>query len=196
MMKRSRIVSVPMALLCALLLSCASAATAGSYNKGVAASYARQYANWPNLNFPYFSENDCTNFVSQAIAVGQEQFSYSNDPAKRWFYTGRYAYSRSWTLAHDLFIFLRSAGRGDVIGEGVCSNRGNYNSLEPGDLIFGSRNDTGSLSHVLIVTGRNWRGILVSAHTNNRLDSPFIDVLNPINSKGWRFYYFRMRSQY
>lgn len=195
-MKRYRTVSVSMALVCALLLSCVSAATAGSYNKGVAASYARQYANRPNLNFPYFPDNDCTNFVSQAIAVGQEQFSYSGDPTKRWFYTNRNAYSRSWTLAHDLFIFLRSAGRGDVIGEGVDSNRGNYNSLEPGDLIFGSWNDSGWLSHVLIVTGRDWRGILVSAHTIDRLNSPFIDVLHPSNSKGWRFYYFRMRSQY
>ena len=172
------------------------AAFAGVYYRNSAVSYARRWATSRNPNFPYFA-SDCTNYVSQAVAVGQQQFEYhGTDPSWHWFYNGRYSYSRSWTVTHDFFNFLRNRGRAYVIGEGVGSNWGAYNSLAPGDLIFASWNDNGWLNHVYIVTGRDWRGILVSAHSNDRLDMPFTDALNQARWNPWRFYYMKMRDQY
>lgn len=191
-----RRVSLGIVIAGALVATAAQSAYAGYYNKSAAVNYARQYANSRNPYFPIFPE-DCTNYVSQALAVGQEQFVYSGpNESWRWFYTGRYAYSKSWSVAHQLFNFILNRNRGYVIGQGVGTNWGNYNSLEPGDLIFASWNDNGWLDHVYMVTGKDWRGILVCAHTNDRFDMPFTLALSQAWYNQWRFYYVRMKTQY
>lgn len=180
-------------------------AHADTYRKDISVNYARMYATWYNLYFPVFP-SDCANFVSQALAVGHSTFRYNRNPALEWFYNNRWSYSQSWINAHLLFNFIRNTNRGYVIGQGVTSNPGVYNSLEPGDLIFADwftnsaqkpHGEDGWIDHVMIVTGRDWRGILISAHTTNHLDFPFRDILTESNTGIYgRYYYMRMLTQY
>ena len=202
-------------LACLATLSAASLASADSYDKGRAVNYARSHANAYNYPvYPAFTQ-DCANFVSQCLSNGGWTPKYDRNPAYDWWYggysNGFWSYSQAWSVAHLLFNFTLNTNRGTVIGQGVKSNRGAYNSLEPGDLIFcdwyktvngkQAQGEDGWIDHVYIVTGKDSRGILVSAHTTNRLDLPFQSVFDdPKVNQGLgdsgRFYYVRMRTQY
>lgn len=41
-----------------------------NYNRLAAKKYAEEYALTPNPAYPYYSDNDCTNFISQALRAG------------------------------------------------------------------------------------------------------------------------------
>lgn len=188
---------------------------ADTYNKQRAVNYARNYAR--SYNYPAFPifQSDCTNFVSQALLMGGWTFRYNGNSAYAWWYGGRHdawwSYSDSFVNAHLLFNFIRNTRRGDIIGEGTfrTGQRGPYNALQPGDLIFADWFKNGNvpgqdgwIDHVYIVTGwdSSRGGILVSAHTTPRLDLPFKDVFDDYNINTFavfgRFYYVRMREQY
>lgn len=41
-----------------------------NYNRLAAKKYAEEYALTPNPAYPYYSDNDCTNFISQSLRAG------------------------------------------------------------------------------------------------------------------------------
>jgi hypothetical protein len=205
-MNRSTLLMVSM--LTAICLSITTlAARADGYNKRNAVIYARMYANNYNWRYTSYPENDCANFISQALKEGGWTYRYNGyDSMNSWYYetSGFKRQCRSWVNAHYLFNFVRNQKRGDEIGQGVNSNRGRYNDLEPGDLVFadwykagGKAGEDGLIDHVYIVTGKDSRGILLSSHTTNRLDIPMKDVFQnfELGQKG-RFYYVRLKTQY
>jgi cell wall-associated NlpC family hydrolase len=134
------------------------------YSRGSAVSWALA-----NLNGTYnaFSD-DCTDFVSRALAQGGFPYSYTpsiiltnstND--HYWYYFtvkfGRH-YSHSWSVAHDLYVHLV-----DMHAQRILNPR----NAQPGDVIFANWKGTSSngISHVGIITKMSNGIPLITQHS-------------------------------
>ena len=196
------------ALLLCVSLSCVPS-LAGTYDKGRAVAYAQQYAKDKNPAFPFYKDNDCTNFVSQALLAGGWGFEYAPyDSFTGWYYETRWdqPQDNTWFNADFLFHFLLYSGRGVYIGWGNKDNPGNVGALQPGDLIFAdwykdSHDDVGNdgrMDHAMIVTKKEADGtVRVSYHSNPNRDRPIREVMNDLATGQYgRYFYFRMHTQF
>lgn len=116
------------------------------YNRNGAIAYAHQFATAPNPAYYYFPDNDCTNFVNQAIHEGSQAelvFGGIHDfGSLGWYYYSASDYSNSWTHVQSLYDFITQywvwprPGIDDPEGPGGpegCETD-EYNAL-PGDLV-------------------------------------------------------------
>lgn len=153
------------------------------YNRNAAAAYAFNWAdNYVEKRNPRYVdyENDCTNFVSQALRAGgwsddrgndwwadNAETGYGNLRVDRTTLTGR-----AWRLAHGLYEYARNVSRRAREFED-----GRQAAL--GDIVFAdwskpddSFGTDGHMDHAMIVTqaghGTNWREVRVSYHTTDR----------------------------
>jgi YD repeat-containing protein len=162
----------------------------GTYSGKQAGEYARKWAltnNGEDRNRDYdFFENDCTNFVSQAIHAGGMHFMRTqvndprhNDPA--YFVKGSgswwsqriktpaiidYNRSNSWSVGWVLFNQLRDHGLARVLAKGE--------RFRTGDIIFywwDGRSTIDKLDHVQIVAAVRKRQVFIAQHTSDRLES-------------------------
>ena len=122
-----------------------------------------------NVNGTYngFSD-DCTDFVSRALAQGGYPFSYvpsviptnsTND--HYWYYfTYRYGrwYSHSWSVAHDLAVHLTLMHSQRIL---------NPANARPGDVIFANWSNASfsGISHVGIITAMSHGTPLITQHS-------------------------------
>lgn len=124
-----------------------------TFNVDMAVVYASNYATYPNEpSYYYFSNGDCTNFVSQILEAGgvsQEVYdsSYSGwwhkyNP-KAWF--DKHTHSRSWTKAD---VFARYMG----VSMTTNSHRHFSKSLKRGSIIGYDRQSDGDWEHMAFVT--------------------------------------------
>jgi hypothetical protein len=166
------------------------------YNRAKAVEYAKTYALSPNPSFKYFNVyetfgGDCTNFVSQCLLAGGAPMTYIGEHA--WWYnksstfsTADDRWSVSWTVAHSLYWTLKvnnETNPNGVKGQEVNS----VSTLELGDLIF-YENQRGIIFHSAIVTGFSPIATLVSQHTYEARDIPYLKPwLNP------RYHYMKIR---
>ncbi|MGI5997285.1 MAG: amidase domain-containing protein [Lutispora sp.] len=166
------------------------------YNRTQAVEYARTYALSPNPSFKYFNVyetlgGDCTNFISQCLLAGGAPMTYTGEHA--WWYnksgtsdTADDRWSVSWAVAHSLYWTLKvnnEANTNGVKGQEVS----NVSTLELGDLIF-YENQGGIIFHSTIVTGFSPIATLVSQHTYEARDIPYLKPwLNP------RYHYMKIR---
>ena len=116
-----------------------------AYNGIDAASYAKQYANSPNPDYPVFGE-DCTNFVSQCVYDGGMPMLVGGTDAHWYLYNkdqrspswaGADYFMRHWTKvrsssyygrAHEVLIYARDY---------ILENRNAVgNSIEVGDVVL------------------------------------------------------------
>lgn len=166
------------------------------YNRARAVNYARTYALSPNPSFKYFQiyetlGGDCTNFLSQCLLAGGAPMTYTGEYA--WWYnkSGTYnteddRWSVPWAVAHSQYWTLKvnnQAHNDAAKGLEVSS----VAMLELGDVIF-YENDNGVIYHSVMVTGFSPTTTLVSQHTYEALDIPYI--------KSWpaiRYHYIKIR---
>src|SRR5665647_1470490 len=91
-------VATCLALAAGLLLM---APAALAYDGAAAADYARTWWNGVNTgpphNYPYFGDNDCTNFVSQCLHGGGISMHVAGE---EWYCIGPLTFGNAWTLAH------------------------------------------------------------------------------------------------
>jgi cell wall-associated NlpC family hydrolase len=142
----------------------AQVAAAPAYSNSSAVAWALA-----NVNGTYneFSD-DCTDFVSRALAHAGYPFSYTpsviltdstND--HYWYYFtvkfGRH-YSHSWSVAHDLYVHLV-----DVKAQRIT----NPKNAQPGDVIFANWKGTSSsgISHMGIITKMSNGVPLITQHS-------------------------------
>jgi cell wall-associated NlpC family hydrolase len=135
-----------------------------AYSRGGAVAWALA-----NVNGSYdaFSD-DCTDFVSRALAQGGYPYSYTlsiiltnstND--HYWYYFtykfGRH-YSHSWSVAHDLYLHLVDTHAQRIL---------NPKNAQPGDVIFANWKGTSSsgISHVGIITKMSNGVPLITQHS-------------------------------
>lgn len=162
----------------------------GEYSGRTAAAYARKFAlsdhgSKRNFDYTYF-DNDCTNFVSQALHFGGMRFMRTypgiNDPrhddndlyvkgSGSWWsqkYTNflgrtRYRNSTSWSVAWVLYNQLFDHGLARTVSP---SER-----LRSGDIIFywwNGRNRIEDINHVNVVAGVRKRRVYIAQHTTDR----------------------------
>ena len=145
--------------------------------------YARTYARNYNPEYREFG-NDCTNFVSQALAYAgwTERYGYWRDDSNWWYnHTWPHNQTWSWGGSENLKNFMALSKRG--------TNVRYWENVRPGDIIQVELTNyqpcTGCLGHTMIVTGQNgpgYRNLLVSYHSSDkpgrldkRLGADFMD---------------------
>lgn len=143
-----------------------TALAAYSYDGSDAAYYALKYALDPNPDY-YYWNNDCTNFVSQALSYGgiPEQGTTSGH-YKEWYYRDRWDVSNSWINVDDFYEVATNSYT-------IFGSELDYASeLSLGDVVQYDIDSDGDWNHTAIVTkltnnGRNDIP-LVSYHSSNR----------------------------
>ena len=140
-------------------------------------AYAREYATVYNPAYREFG-NDCTNFVSQALASAGWQYRYGmwfSDEA--WWYrdpSPSPKQSHTWGGSQNLANFMELSGRAKTIHH--------WASVKPGDIIFvrytfypdGDREanrKAKNKGHTMIVTGKagsSYLDLLVSYHSSDK----------------------------
>lgn len=127
------------------------------YNRSGAVAYAHQYAENPNPAYHYFTGNDCTNFINQAIHHGSNAEEVgSNTYGWYYHYYNSYQdndYSASWTDVQFSYDFITQYYVWDKGPEG-CEINNDYAALE-GDLVqFERVGDTEEWDHAMIIVER------------------------------------------
>ncbi|MFZ6028791.1 MAG: amidase domain-containing protein [Chloroflexota bacterium] len=124
------------------------------YRSGVVA-YAHRYAYEPNPAYHYFTENDCTNFISQAIHHGSDADEEGSN-TYGWYYNyyngyQNSDYSASWTDVQFLYEFITQYAVWSKGPEGCVINN-SYAALA-GDLVQFEWNDDGNTNwdHAMII---------------------------------------------
>ncbi len=93
--------------------------------------------------------------------------------AKEWYFDKFPSkHSLSWTVAHNLYIYLATSGRSSRVAtysksKGLAAPPKNSKAIV-GDVVFYDWEGDGDYDHVSIVTGYSGGADLISQHTTNR----------------------------
>ena len=161
------------------------AAGKNSLNRSAIVNYANKY--WKDYNKDYRKfEQDCTNFVSQALRSGGWQevpglFTYSS----YWWYNSGINQSNSWINADEFFKFTSKRPRASLAT--------NFSDLQIGDVLQADWSNDGTKDHTMIVTKKDSRGeIYLTYHTNNTNNISISDSKRKAGSKTtysrWKLY--------
>lgn len=154
------------------------------YNRRYAGTYAGTWAYRRNPLFYDFEGigGDCSNFVSQCVFAGCCTMNFTEYYG--WYYVSPDNRAAAWTGVPFLYNFLTTNGGAGPYGEDAP-----LAELQIGDIVQLGDAD-GRFYHSLLVTGRDQRGLLVSAHSddayNRRLSSYVYDVSRGIHIIGYR----------
>jgi hypothetical protein len=188
-------------------------ATAGTYSfdANAAAAYALRWADGYNPAYKK-QDNDCTNFVSQALLAGNWRLLGGVDPSDRgnWHYdlSGPATNSKTWSVSGWLLHFATSTtSRAIALPRGEAANSwAGLWDLRKGDLIFndwGTGGADGIIDHAMIVDGYFvFDGFIeptISQHSNARRNLPLSVIIKiAANSYGsiMRFYPAHPKSSY
>ena len=130
-------------------------------NRQSIVNYANQYWSSKNYNPNYrrFNNNDCTNFVSQAVrAGGWRDVSGSSTSSSAWWYNSS-TQSQTWTVAHSWYLFTRNRPRATLVK--------NVLDLQPGDILQADWTSDGIIDHAMVVTAKDSSMIYLTYHSND-----------------------------
>jgi len=161
-----------------------------TYDRNKAAEYARKYAISPNSEYHKF-DNDCTNFVSQALFVGGWPMIQGDKKMSTSWYYDKGAWfpglispaSYTWGGASNFHAFLTWSRRAELV-DGASK-------LGVGDVV--QMSNGGQIHHTMIVTAGG-SDLKLSYHTTNKLDEPLSKIV--ANSPGETFIYWKLRNSY
>ncbi len=183
------------------------------YDRNAARVYAEAYAESPNVKeYPHYSGDDCTNFVSQVLRAGglemagKDYTSFSN-----WFcYTNDYKLLRKVSLTwRSSRYFRKHWGNENGIGnntarsyreltvEEALKNFENiYNSIQIGDVIqYGNIENNNLPYHSQVVHGKHYNissgkyDVFVAQHTANRKNVSLYEYMKLLQNKAERYIY-------
>lgn len=144
------------------------------YDRGRAVEYARRWALSRNPLFLDFTGlgGNCTNFVSQCVFAGCGVMNYTETFG--WYYVSPSNRAPAWTGVDEFYAFMT----GDPEFAAANGGTGPFatvlrsdRTVELGDVVQ-LANASGNFYHTLIVTGYDYRGLLVSAHSDDALNRP------------------------
>ncbi|MEM6469865.1 MAG: amidase domain-containing protein [Planctomycetota bacterium] len=149
------------------------------FDHGKAAAYARKYA--LNYNTAYHAfDNDCTNFVSQAMLAGGWQMTGPREFRARqrddvWWYGGAWftRASYTWGGAQNFYNFVRVSGRGYLVDDSERLSFGDVVQMRSGGVVY----------HTMVVTGKEDGDLLLSYHTSDHLDEPLSAIMSRSQSE-------------
>ncbi len=146
-----------------------TATPAPSFSHSAAAAYARTWALSTNPKFGRF-DNDCTNFVSQAMLEGGwtmigGSFSDRTRNDVWWFGKSYFAKaSYTWGGAQNFADFVTTSGRGTRAATEM--------DLEEGDVLQMIFSGSSTIGHSMVVTGKSATDLFMSYHTSDHLNEP------------------------
>lgn len=175
-----------------------------NYLRKDAKEYAHIYALSANTQkYPLYKENDCTNFVSQALVAGgmkmkgndyrksSEWFCYTTDPSNL------NKSSLTWRSAQYFRMYWKErAGESKkmLLSEAVKNYGLIYNTLEVGDVIqYGNANDIAYHTQIVInkevniVTGKE--DLFIAQHSANRKNVSLNEYLLLLSGKKCKYIY-------
>ncbi len=138
-----------------------------------------------NGNYTNYGENDCANFVSQALVAGGRSTTSTNGDRKSessWYYNGYFSSSYSWSVAsylhNNLWVYTPS------------TNPTQVSDIRVGDLVFMDFTSNSTIDHVMIVTeklaGGSWSTVKMNGHTKDRYHLPLSKVVTDNPSASFR----------
>lgn len=158
------------------------AVTTGSYSPSSAVTYALSYCGISgeqtllvttgyNQYYQSYNPNDCTNFVSQALAFG----GWQPVGGTCWWCSGSWYYlsagdhnrSNSWANVSAFRTFMINSGRTNG-AVSIPQSLSTIPRFYAGDVILADWTGDGSWDHVYIATGQNGDDVWLAAHTTNR----------------------------
>lgn len=157
------------------------AVTAAAYNYTAMVDYANRY--WDNYNTNYRTySNDCTNFISQAMAAGgwtQVNSSYNQDDSRRWNY-GRFSFTTSytWAGAHNWYFFATGSTRTWPLP--------NVWDMYRSDVLQVDFDRNGNISHTMIVVATTSSNKYLNYHTNDTYRRSLTSLLSA-NPSAWYY---------
>lgn len=161
-----------------------------TYNREAAVTYAQTYAEAPNTKeYPFYKENDCTNFISQALYAGGMQmvgsdygnevswFCYTREPAmlKKCSLSWRSAeyFRKYWGYNEQRKSYMVKVYKEFTLEEVINDFDSLYDYLTVGDVIqYASENK--KPYHTQIITSKEFNividkhDIFVAQHSANR----------------------------
>ncbi|GEM_PF-3184994 len=163
-----------------------------TYYRADAVAYAHQYADEDpiqlrNPNYPNYPNDDCANFVSQAIYEGGKASMAipstlpppSNDGQLGWYLLNDLQRASAWNDVDSLYDFITDTGADwDEGPEGCELSEAQQNLAEPGDLIKFDWTGNGSWDHMAMIVSteddaQGNRMYSVAAHTTDHDDYPY-----------------------
>ena len=142
-------------------------------------NYAYKYAYDPNDDYHEY-DNDCTNFVSQALRYGGwTEINGDHDDNSKWWYDGWWPHyaSYTWAGAENFYKFA-------IIESGRATPWGNVYDLRNGDILQYKLDGRSTMTHSMVTTGHSQEGVpLLSYHTTNTRDKPFTAMV--ITGRTW-----------
>lgn len=181
------------------------------YNRQRAKAYAEMYALTANAKeYPIYTENDCVNFVSQALVYGgMKMEGVSFDKFDNWFcYTKNQSQlskaSLTWRSSQYFRLYWGNKdGEGHnkaysfekmTVDEAIRGFENLYKKLKIGDVIqYGDVNDIAYHSQIIhakeinTVSGRE--DIFVAQHSANRKHVSLYEYLRLLNNKKSKYVY-------
>lgn len=144
----------------------------GMPNLTGAINYAKKYAEKPNSLYRYFTNGDCTNFISQILNNGGVAQVTSSSKYSGWWYKTGSNYSYSWTVADT---FSRYMGR---VKYNVSWNTFR-SKLVKGSFIGKDNTGDGDVNHMAFITAvsNDKKQVQIAQHTTN--------YIKWSNSTGW-----------
>ncbi|MCY6485269.1 amidase domain-containing protein [Clostridium aestuarii] len=182
------------------------------YNRQAAKRYAEKYALIPNTKeYPYFEQDDCTNFVSQVLkAGGMQELGKKWDAFEEWFcntkncddltqisITWRVAryFRKHWANENGIGVNRAAITVKITVQQALNNFNRLYVFLKEGDIIqYGDPNNNLPY-HTQIIhdKGFNWMiyryDIFMAQHTSNSLYVSLYGYLSKFNNKDTTYIY-------
>lgn len=166
-----------------------------AYNGSDAASYAKQYANSPNPDYPVFGE-DCTNFVSQCVYDGGMPMLVGGTDAHWYLYNrdqrspswaGADYFMRHWTKVRSSSYYGRAYEVRIYTPDYIINNKSAFGSfLSIGDIVQVLDGSNSEAAHSIIISQKtNNTSIKYCAHTNDTLNGDIFTFIANQSKTRW-----------
>ena len=155
-----------------------------TYNRSGAITYAAQWCNSHNTDYPFYNSNgntDCANFVSQCMHEGggmPMKYTTNVNAYDKWYFNSTSDRSPSWTGAQSLRLFIKYNTVGYPRMGYTFLSESQVGQLQTGDLVFALNNDGTSKAnrtakHVAMVSYVSGNTIYVYAHSDPKDNEPW-----------------------
>lgn len=168
-----------------------------AYNGSDAASYAKQYANSYNPDYPVFGE-DCTNFVSQCVYDGGMPMLVGDTDAHWYIYNederspswaGADYFMRHWTKVRSSGYYGRAREVLIYSKDYILQNRNTVgNSIAVGDVVLYLDGVDSKAYHANIISTKYSMGspmVFYCSHNNPALDYDWFAYVNSLENTDW-----------
>ena len=168
-----------------------------AYNGSDAASYAKQYANSYNPDYPVFGE-DCTNFVSQCVydggmpmlVGGTDAYWYIyNEDERSPSWAGADYFMRHWTKVRSSGYYGRAREVLIYSKDYILQNRNTVgNSIAVGDVVLYLNGADSKAYHANIISTKYSMGspmVFYCSHNNPALDYDWFAYVNSLENTDW-----------